>query len=56
MPYLKLEQKPNEQLHGVIEDAADYLEEMSEFLHGIGSTPKDAIQILQAVLNWGKLY
>lgn len=44
--------KPTQQLHSVIEDAADYLEEMSEFLHGIGSEPKEAIPILQAIINW----
>ena len=49
---LKERAKPNQQLHSVIEDAADYLEEMSEFLHGIGSAPKEAIPILQAIINW----
>ncbi len=49
---LKAQSKPNKGLHAVIENAAECLEEMSEFLHGIGSAPAEAISVFQEVLNW----
>ena len=49
---LKEKEKPTQILHSVIENAADCLEEISEFLQGMGQAPKDMLNILQEVLNW----
>ncbi len=49
---LKANVRPTQSLHGTIQNAADCLEEMSEFLHGVGAAPQDSIQIFQEVLNW----
>ncbi len=49
---LKAKTIPSSSLHNTIEKAADCLEEMSEFLHGMGDTPTDALSIFQEVLNW----
>ncbi len=49
---LKEKVKPSQILHSVIENAADCLEEMSEYLQGMGQAPKDTLNILQDVLNW----
>ncbi len=49
---LKEHEKPTLILHNVLENAADCLEEMSEYLHGMGAAPKDALKILQEILNW----
>ncbi len=49
---LKANVRPMQGLHGTLQNAADCLEEMSEFLHGVGAAPHDAVQIFQEVLNW----
>ncbi len=49
---LKAKATPAILLHNCIEKAADCLEEMSEFLHGMGNAPADALSIFQEVLNW----
>ena len=49
---LKAKATPTVVLHNTIERAADCLEEMSEFLHGMGDAPIDALSVFQEVLNW----
>ncbi len=49
---LKAQQKPSQALYNALVEAADCLEEISEFLHGIGSAPKESIEIFQKILNW----
>ncbi len=49
---LKAKVTPTILLHNSIEKAADCLEEMSEFLHGMGDVPADALSVFQEVLNW----
>ena len=49
---LKEQEKPTKVLHTVIENAADCLEEISEFLHGLGDQPTDAFNVMQEVLDW----
>ena len=49
---LKERAKPTQVLHRAIENAADCLEEMSEYFHGMGSEPENALETLQDVLNW----
>ena len=49
---LKAKATPTVVLHNTIERAADCLEEMSEFLHGMGDAPTDALSVFQDVLNW----
>ena len=49
---LKAKIKPNQILLVAIQNAADCLEEMSEYLHGIGPIPNNSEQILQEILNW----
>ncbi len=49
---LKAKTVPSPALHNSIEKAADCLEEMSEYLHGMGDAPTDALSVFQEVLNW----
>ena len=49
---LKAKSKPTIRLYAVIQDAVDCLEEMSEYLQGIGDAPNSSVQIFQEVLNW----
>jgi len=49
---LKDKEQPAKNLHNVLENAADCLEEMSEYLHGMGQAPNDTLQVLQEVLDW----
>ncbi len=49
---LKEREKPTKKLQAVIESAADCLEEISEYLHGMGEAPKNTQTILQDVLDW----
>ncbi len=49
---LKAQAKPNKDLHAALVDAADCLEQMTEFLLEQGDRPADAIRTLQAILDW----
>ena len=49
---LKANAKPTKNLLNTIQNAADCLEEMSEFLQGTAESPQDSIRVFQEVLNW----
>ena len=49
---LKASAKPTKNLIKSIQNAADCIEEMSEFLQGSASVPQDSIRVFQEVLNW----
>ena len=44
--------KPNAALHNTLIEGADCLEQMSECLLGLGDAPGDALNTLQAILDW----
>ena len=49
---LKAKTKPSESLHSAIQNAADCLEEMSEYLEDLGPYPEQSELILQEILDW----
>ncbi len=49
---LKAKTKPSESLHSAIQNAADCLEEMSEYLEDFGPYPEQSELILQEILDW----
>ncbi len=49
---LKAAQKPNDALLNTLVDAADCLEEMSEYLMGVGNEPMQALEVFQQILDW----
>ena len=48
----KAKMKPSNYLLQAIQNAADCLEEMSEYLQGLGAFPNQSVQVLQEILNW----
>ncbi len=48
----KAEKLPTAQLHDDLVEAADCLEAMSEALLGIDQAPDNAVEVLQAILDW----
>lgn len=48
----KAKKKPSNKLYDAIQSATDCLEEMSEYLQGIGSFPDQSVQVFQELLNW----
>jgi chemosensory pili system protein ChpA (sensor histidine kinase/response regulator) len=51
----KRETLPPESLAGMLMNAADCLEAMSEALLGVGAPPEEAVDVLQEVLDWANL-
>ena len=49
---LKAKRKPSNELHQCILNASDCIQEMAEFLQGIGPFPDQSIEVLQSVLDW----
>ena len=49
---LKAKRKPSNELHQCILNASDCIQEMTEYLQGIGSFPDQSIEVLQNVLDW----
>ena len=53
---LKAKKRPSNELHRALMSATDCLQEMTEYLQGIGEFPSQAVQVLQEILNWSNKF
>ncbi len=49
---LKAKKRPSASLHEALQNATECLEEMSDYLEGIGSKPEHAVKVFQEILTW----
>ncbi len=49
---LKAEKKPSNSLYEALKNTTECLEEMSEYLEGLGSKPEQSVKVFQELLNW----